>query len=66
MLHRAGDEVLVVNDIGLERYLYGVVPAEMPTAWPVEALRSQALLCLRSAWFTVVHEPDAAQLARRS
>jgi stage II sporulation protein D len=44
VLHRAGDEVLVVNDIGLERYLYGVVPAEMPSAWPVEALRSQAVV----------------------
>ncbi len=44
VLHRAGDDVLVVNDIGLERYLYGVVPAEMPSAWPVEALRSQAVV----------------------
>lgn len=44
VLLRAGDEVLVVNDVGLERYLYGVVPAEMPPAWPVEALRSQAVV----------------------
>jgi stage II sporulation protein D len=44
VLHRAGDEALVVNDVGLERYLYGVVPAEMPSAWPVEALRSQAVV----------------------
>ena len=43
VLHRAGDRVLVVNDVGLERYLYGVVPAEMPARWPVEALRSQAV-----------------------
>jgi stage II sporulation protein D len=44
VLHRAGNQVLVVNDVGLERYLYGVVPAEMPSAWPVEALRSQAVV----------------------
>jgi stage II sporulation protein D len=44
VLHRAGADVLVVNDVGLERYLYGVVPAEMPAAWPVEALRSQAVV----------------------
>jgi SpoIID/LytB domain protein len=44
VLHRAGSQVLVVNDIGLERYLYGVVPAEMPSAWPAEALRSQAVV----------------------
>ena len=44
VLHRAGDHVLVVNDVGLERYLYGVVLAEMPVAWPGEALRSQAVV----------------------
>ena len=42
-LLRVGDEVLVVDDVGLERYLYGVVPGEMPATWPVEALRSQAV-----------------------
>ena len=44
VLHRAGAEVLVVNDLGVERYLYGVVPAEMPATWPTEALRSQAVV----------------------
>lgn len=44
VLRRAGEEVLVVNDLGLERYLYGVVPAEMPSSWPAEALRSQAVV----------------------
>jgi stage II sporulation protein D len=44
VLGRAGDQVLVVNDVGLEPYLYGVVPAEMPAAWPAEALRSQAVV----------------------
>ncbi len=44
VLRRAGDQVLVVNDVGVERYLYGVVPAEMPAAWPAEALRSQAVV----------------------
>ena len=44
VLHRAGEQVLVVNDVGVEGYLYGVVPAEMPSAWPAEALRSQAVV----------------------
>ena len=44
VLHRIADEVLVVNDIGLEHYLYGVVPAEMPAGWPAQALRSQAVV----------------------
>jgi len=33
----------VINDIPLEQYLYSVVPSEMPAAWPVEALRAQAI-----------------------
>jgi stage II sporulation protein D len=31
------------NELKLERYLRGVVPAEMPSTWPVEALRAQAI-----------------------
>jgi stage II sporulation protein D len=31
------------NELTLERYLRGVVPAEMPSTWPVEALRAQAI-----------------------
>jgi stage II sporulation protein D len=33
----------VVGSLGLEAYLKGVVPAEMPTAWPAEALKAQAV-----------------------
>ena len=44
VLHRAAAQVLVVDDAGLEDYLKGVVPAEMPAAWPAEALRSQAVV----------------------
>jgi stage II sporulation protein D len=32
----------VVNAVGLEAYLKGVVPSEMPSAWPEEALKAQA------------------------
>ncbi len=31
------------NELTLERYLRGVVPAEMPSTWPVEALKAQAI-----------------------
>jgi SpoIID/LytB domain protein len=31
-----------VNRVALEDYLRGVVPAEMPSSWPVEALKAQA------------------------
>jgi SpoIID/LytB domain protein len=35
--------VRVVNELGLDSYLGGVVPAEMPSSWPIEALRAQAI-----------------------
>ena len=41
--HDTSDGVLVVNDVGLEQYLYGVVPDEMPAFWELEALKAQAV-----------------------
>ena len=32
-----------VNIVGLEQYLYGVVPAEMPSTWAPDALEAQAV-----------------------
>ena len=32
-----------MNVVGLEAYLQGVVPREMPSAWPPEALKAQAV-----------------------
>ncbi len=32
-----------INETELDLYLRGVVPAEMPATWPVEALRAQAI-----------------------
>ena len=42
-VHDTEDAVLVVNDVGLEQYLYGVVPDEMPAWWEPAALRAQAV-----------------------
>jgi len=39
-----GKRVRVVNVVGLESYLYGVVPSEMPDRWPAEALKAQAVV----------------------
>jgi len=33
----------IVNMLPLEDYLYGVVPVEMPSSWPIEALKTQAV-----------------------
>lgn len=35
--------VRVINELGLEDYLRGVIPAEMPATWPAEALMAQAV-----------------------
>jgi stage II sporulation protein D len=39
----AGGHVRVVNHVGLEAYLFGVVPGEMPFYWVPEALKAQAV-----------------------
>lgn len=32
-----------INYVGIESYLYGVVPRESPSSWPAEALKAQAV-----------------------
>ncbi|HEY5628736.1 MAG TPA: SpoIID/LytB domain-containing protein, partial [Candidatus Limnocylindrales bacterium] len=44
--------VNVVNTLGLDDYLRGVVPVEMPSSWPAEALKAQAIVA--RSW-TVAH-----------
>ena len=39
----AAKRLSAINVVGLEDYLAGVVPREMPAAWPAEALRAQAV-----------------------
>lgn len=36
--------LLAVNDVAMRHYLFGVVPAEMPTSWPIEAVKAQAIV----------------------
>ncbi len=36
-------EILVVNVLGIEKYLSSVVGSEMPAQWPIEALKAQAI-----------------------
>ncbi|WP_198299714.1 SpoIID/LytB domain-containing protein [Tumebacillus avium] len=33
----------VINYVGLDQYLYGVLPQEMASGWPMEALKAQAV-----------------------
>jgi len=38
-----GEKLTVVNDVPLETYLRGVVPAESPASWNAEALKAQSV-----------------------
>ena len=42
-LHILESQILVVNVLGIEKYLSSVVGSEMPTKWPMEALKAQAI-----------------------
>lgn len=42
-----GQELLLINELSLEEYLYYVIPSEMPATYPEEALRAQAI-CART------------------
>lgn len=39
-----------VNTIGMEDYLKGVVPSEMPASWNIEALKAQAVAARTYSW----------------
>lgn len=43
LLTAIGDQVQVINVVGMESYLRGVVPSEMSASWPLEALKAQAV-----------------------
>lgn len=42
--------ILLVNTLTLREYLYGVVPSEMPSSYPMEALKAQAVCARSFAW----------------
>lgn len=49
--------LLGINENSMEGYLYGSVPREMPSAWPAEALKAQAV----SARSYAAYKKDAAR-----
>lgn len=46
-LVKTDGKIAVINEVLLEEYLYAVVPSEMPSGYPLEALKSQAV-CART------------------
>lgn len=49
-LVRRTQGLLLINTLTLQEYLYGVVPSEMPSAYPMEALKAQAVCARSFAW----------------
>jgi stage II sporulation protein D len=39
-----GSSLTLVNSLPVEQYVQGVLPSEMPSSWPLEALKSQAVI----------------------
>jgi stage II sporulation protein D len=59
-IHNHGGSLDVVNVVGLQGYLYSVVPREMPSSWLLEALKAQAVAArgygvraARASWFDI-------------
>ena len=64
-IYNHGDSLDVVNVVGLQGYLYSVVPREMPSSWPLEALKSQAVAArgyavraARASWYDIYDNTD--------
>ena len=60
LLRRWADELLtVINVVDLEDYVKGVIPYEMNSSWPVEALKAQAVCARTYAAFNLgAYEED--------
>lgn len=46
-IHKTEEGLLLINELLLEEYLYAVVPSEMPSTYPAESLKAQAV-CART------------------
>ncbi|MHB9146013.1 MAG: SpoIID/LytB domain-containing protein [Symbiobacteriia bacterium] len=57
----ATGQMTVVNELNLEDYLLGVVPKEMPTYFPTEALKAQAVAARTYAAYQTANSKYAPQ-----
>lgn len=52
---KTDDGIVVINEVLLEEYLYSVVPSEMPSSYPSEALKAQAVCARTYAYGNMLH-----------
>ena len=55
-VRKTGQGFVVINELPVEEYLYGVVPSEMPVSYPMEALKAQAI-CARTYVYAHLESP---------
>ncbi len=55
-----GDTLQLINRLGVEEYLYGVVTKESVASWPAEALKAQAIASRSYALYQAQHRQDRA------
>lgn len=55
-VRKTGQGLVVINELPIEEYLYGVVPSEMPVSYPLEALKAQAI-CARTYVYAHLESP---------
>ncbi len=48
--------IQIINIVDSEKYIQGVVPSEVGSVWPLEALKAQAVAARTFAWWTVLNE----------
>ncbi|MBI3012381.1 MAG: SpoIID/LytB domain-containing protein [Elusimicrobia bacterium] len=45
LFKKVGDnQITVINELGIDHYLYGILPKEVDADWPMESLKSQAVV----------------------
>lgn len=49
-IKRVAEGLLIINELTIKEYLYGVVPGEMSASYPMEALKVQAVCARSYAW----------------
>ncbi len=58
LIKKTANGMTVINDLPLEQYLYSVVPEEMPSSWPIEALKAQAVAARSYALYNLNRHED--------
>ncbi len=59
-LSKRDEGVLIINELSVEEYLYGVVPSEMPVSYNMEALKAQAI-CARAYAYHQMEDEQYAE-----